>query len=238
MVSLIIDMALALVAIIIIIRHIRLGFVKSILGSLKPIFAGVLAFVFRVPVAKLFTGLIGGFVNEWVYASISASAAGAEPSFDLVSLYNSCPIVYDKALVFFGLDNTNGFHESMVGIEQLDEAGVSALSSNISWSITWMLSLGIAMLVIFIVALIALTIVTTLLDMVTRLALLNIINRLLGGVVGLFWAIAFAFLVGAVLTLISAIVPNVVGENIINESIILGALARFNLFELLPFKTS
>lgn len=234
MISLIIDGAIALVALIIIVRHTRLGFIKSILGSFKPIIAGVLAFVFRVPVAKLFVKLLTAPITSWAYASLSASASGAEPSFDLVSLYTSCPIVYTKGLAFFGLNVENGFHDKMMGISQLDEAGLTELSTEIGSAMCWGLSLGIALLAIFVVALILLSLITTLLDAVTRLAVLNVVNKLLGAAVGLFWSIAFALVVGFVLTMISNIVPNVVGEAIIMDSIILGTLADLNISGMIP----
>lgn len=234
MFSLIIDIAIALVACIIIVRHTRLGFVKSILGSLKPLIAGALAFIFRVPVAKIFVNLLSAPVNNWVHGSLSASAAGTDAGFDLVSLYQSCPMVYEKVLKFFGLDTENGFRDSMANITQLDEAGLGELSLNISTSITWALSLGIAMVVIFIISLIVLSILTMLLDMVTRITLIKVVNRILGFAVGVFWAIAFAFAIGVILSMVSGIVPNIVGQNIIEESIILGTLAKFDALAMLP----
>ena len=234
MVSLIIDIALAIVALIVMIRHIRLGFVKSILGTFKPLIAGALAFIFRVPVAKLFRDMYISLLDPMVNESLTASSIGAEPSFDLVSLYNGFPMVYEKILSFFGLDLENGFRDSMANIEQLDEVAIAELSLNISSAMAWGLSLLSALLAVFIIALIVLSIITSLLDLITKIPAFNVVNRILGAAVGLFWASAFALLIGVVLTFASRLVPNVIGEGIISDSIILGLFSKLGIFQMVP----
>lgn len=234
MIGLIIDVALLLVATIIIIRHTRLGFVKSLLGSLKPIAAGALAFAFRVPVAKIFAPLLSGPIDSWVNGSLTASASGADSGFDLVSLYQSCPMVYEKVLKFFGLDTENGFGEKMSNVSALDEAGISELSLNISSSMTWALSLAIALVSVFVVSLVLLTLITMLLDVVTRIPLIKIVNRLLGMAVGIFWAFAFAYSVGVMISTVSTMLPNVLGQDVVEQSFVLGMLANFDILAMLP----
>ena len=234
MVSLIIDIALAIVALIVMMRHIRLGFVKSILGTFKPLIAGTLAFVFRVPVAKLFRDMYISLLDPMVNESLTASSIGAEPSFDIVSLYNGFPIVYEKILSFFGLDLENGFRDSMANIEQLDEVAIAELSLNISSAMAWGLSLLSALLAVFIIALIVLSIITSLLDLITKIPVFNVVNRILGAAIGLFWASAFALLIGVVLTFASRLVPNVIGEGIISDSIILGLFSKLGIFQMVP----
>lgn len=234
MISVIIDIAIALIALIIIIRHVRIGFIKSIFGTLKPIIAGVLAFIFRVPVAKLFLPLFNNSVNGWVLDSLTATAGGADQSFDLVSLYNSCPIVYTKGLKSFGLNLENGFHESMTNIETIDEGARVALAENIGYSISWLAAIICAIVSIFIVAIIFISIVTSLLNALTHFSVLKVINRILGGIVGLFWAVAFAFAIGLMLGFVATIIPNIVGENVISDSIILGFMADLDLLSIIP----
>ena len=143
-------------------------------------------------------------------------------------------MVYEKILSFFGLDLENGFRDSMANIEQLDEVAIAELSLNISSAMAWGLSLLSALLAVFIIALIVLSIITSLLDLITKIPAFNVVNRILGAAVGLFWASAFALLIGVVLTFASRLVPNVIGEGIISDSIILGLFSKLGIFQMVP----
>lgn len=233
MVSLIIDGALSLVALIVVLRHLRMGFIKSILGSFKPIMSGALAFFLRVPVAKLFKDLYTQLFDGWVNEALTASAQGVEPSFDFVSLYSSFPMAYEKILSYFGLDVENGFRDAMANITQLDEAAIAELSLNISSSMAWAASLLSALLLVFVASLTVLSIITSLLDLVTKVPVLNVVNKVLGALVGLLWASAFSLIVGVALIFISKLIPNVMGENIISDSIILSLFSNYGIFDMI-----
>ncbi len=108
------------------------------------------------------------------------------------------------------------------------------MSENIGSSLSYFCSLAIALLVVFIIAIIALTIVIHILDLITHVPVLNFLNRLLGGAIGLVWASLLAWVIGTVLTVVSTFLPDVIGPNIVTDSIILGLLAKVEALEIIP----
>ncbi|MBQ3040415.1 MAG: CvpA family protein [Clostridia bacterium] len=232
--GIVIDILLLAIAVIFIIRHARLGFVKSVLNSLKALLAIGLAFLLRVPVARLFDSwFMNKAVTQWVYESLSSSAIGADPAFDLVTLYETCPMAYNGLLSSFGLE-TEGLDGQITNIESLSDEAIVALSENIGSSLSYFCSIALALLVLFVIAIIALTIVIAVLDLVTRLPVLNFLNRVLGGVIGVVWAALFAWALGTVLTVVSTFLPDLIGQNAITDSIILGLLADIQALNIIP----
>ena len=115
MAGLIIDGILVFMAILFVIRHTRLGFVRSILESFKAVVAFAIAFIFRAPLARFFeSAFMNKVVTKWVYKSLSKSAAGGEPTVYFVSLYDDCRPAY-KLLSKFGL-NTENLEEQFANI--------------------------------------------------------------------------------------------------------------------------
>lgn len=232
--GIVIDIILLIMTAVFVVRHARLGFVKSVLNSLKALFAIGLAFLLRVPVAKLFDSLfMNKAVTQWVYESLLASANGTDPAFDLVTLYETCPMAYNGLLSTFGLD-VEALEGQITNVEGIGDEVLVALSENIGSSISYMCSLAIALLVLFIISIIALTIVIAVLDVVTRLPVLNFLNRVLGAVIGVVWALLFAWGLGTVLTVVSTFVPDVIGQNAITDSVVLGLLADINALNIIP----
>lgn len=232
MVGMIIDISLLVIAVILVIRHAKVGFIKSVLDTLKAFIAAGLAFVLRAPVARLIdTSFMRNMANGWVYNSLVASANGADPAFDLVSLYNDCPMAYTVLLSKFGL-NTEGLGDKLNNLESLTNEEITGLAEEIGGPLSWICSVAIAMLAIFIVAIILLTVIIYLLNFVSKLPVIKFLNRFLGAVIGLAWAALLAFGVGVVITLGSTFLPETIPPTIISESIILSALANIDVFEI------
>ncbi len=233
MIGLVIDGALILLAVIFMIRHARLGFVKSILNSIKAFVAIGIAYVFRMPVARLIDSMfMGGVANNWVYSSLMASKNGADPAFDLVSLYNDFPLAYNL-LEKFGLDTTN-LGEQLSSVEALSDEGITALSENIGGALSSLISTIIAVVVLFVVAIIALTVLISLLNVITRLPVIKFLNRVLGAAIGLVWAALSAWSIGMAITLISGFVPDVVSPDILTESVVLRFLSSIDMLNVFP----
>ncbi len=233
MIGLVIDGALLLLAVIFMIRHARLGFVKSVLDSVKAFVAIGIAYIFRAPVARLVDSMfMGGVANNWVYSSLMASKNGADPAFDLVSLYNEFPLAYNL-LEKFGLDTTN-LGEQLASIETLPDEGVTALTENIGGALSSLISTIIAFVALFVVAIIILTVVISLLNVITRLPVIKFLNRVLGAAIGLVWALFSAWSIGMAITLISGFIPDVVSPDILTESIILSFLSNVDLLNVFP----
>ncbi len=232
--GILIDILLLVVAAIFVVRHIRLGFVKSVLTSLKALFAVGLAFLLRVPLAHLFDSwFMNKAVTQWVYNSLVESANGADPTFNLVTLYETCPSAYHGLLSSFGLE-TEGLDGQFASIEAMNDQAITAMSENIGSSLSYFCSVALALLVAFIIAIIGLTIVIAVLDVVTRLPVINFLNKVLGAAIGLVWAALFAWVLGTVLSVVSTFVPDVIGPNAITDSFVLGLLADIKALNIIP----
>ena len=232
MVGMIIDVVLLVATVVLVIRHTKLGFVKSVLETLKAFIAAILAFVFRVPLARFFdTSFMRNVANGWVYNSLIASANGQDPTFNLVTLYKDCPLAYTFLLSKFGL-NTEGLGERLLDIENLTEEEINQLAVDIGGPISWLCSIILSMIAVFIVAILLITLIIWLSKFVTKLPVIKFLNRLLGAVIGLAWSLLLALGVGIVITLGSTFLPETIPPTIISESIILSALANIDVFEI------
>ena len=232
--SLIIDIVLLVITLLCVLRHARLGFVKSVLNSLKTIAAAAVAYLLRNPVA---TFIDESFINQpivsWVKTSLMESASGADPTINFVTLYEDCAPAYESFLAFFGLQ-VEGIDTQLSNISTIGEQAIDALALNIGSAISWFASLAIAILAVFIIALIVLSIVIAIVNLVTKLPVVRLVNRLLGAALGLAWAALFAFGVGTIITLIIEFLPGVVSEAVISESVILGFMMELGVLDIVP----
>ncbi len=231
--SLVIDIILAVIACILIIRYTKKGFVKTVLDFLKTVIAIFLAYALRNHVAKLIDSM---FMNKtivgWVNKSLTAVAGGENAVVDFSSIYEDVPSFYTNVLSKFGLD-----------LEKLDEQfknltaeNINALSENIGSSLSFMISVAVAVIAIFAVAIVALTIVVHLLNLLTRFRGVDILNKFLGLVFGV--ALSAVIMWGASFLVMKAIewfgpmYPDALNENIINNSVILKFFCKNNLLDI------
>ncbi len=235
-ISLVIDIALCLISVILIIKYICKGAVRSIFSYIKVFLAIGLAFALRNPVANLLNKM---FMTEtatgWVRESLIATAKGVEPEgINIVKLYEETPSFFTNILSKFGMDLT-GFDAAIQSLPDASEEQIEELSVNIGGSIALMLSTIIAVIVVFILAIIVLTVVVNILDRVTKLPGLNLVNRLLGAVIGILISLTIIWAVSGIVTLlvnyVGPIAPNTINQDIIDNSVILKLLKDTKLTE-------
>jgi len=237
-ISSIIDLALVILTIILVIRYTIKGAVKSILSFVKTFLAIGIAYFFRNPIGKLIDEMfMGNWVRGWVYSSLSASANGEEvQGIDFVALYEDTPTFFTNILTKFGVDLTD-LGSKIENIQHASDQQLTEIADNIGSSVSLMLSTILGMVIIFILSLIVLTVITNLLDKVTKLPVLNFINRLLGAVIGLLISITVIWAINGIITMLVTFVgpmaPNTFNEDIINQSYILSMLKDTNLVELI-----
>ena len=235
-VSTIIDIALLVISVILIIRYTCKGAVRSIFSYIKVFLAIGLAYILRNPVAELFNKMfMDSAITKWVYNSLSASAKGVETDgLNLVELYRETPAFFTNILSKFGID-LEGFDAAIEALPYASEADIVAMSENIGSSIALMLSTVLAIVVIFILALILLTVVVNLLDKVAKLPGLNLINRLLGAVIGVLISLTLIWAVSGIITVlityVGPLAPDVLNQELIDNSIILKLLKDTKLTE-------
>ncbi len=233
MTGLIIDGVILLMAVIFAIRHARIGFVKSVLDSVKAFVAIGIAYVLRAPAARFVDSMfMKNVAYNWVYDSLMASRGGSDPTFNLVTLYEDFPVAFNL-LSKFGLDLTE-IEGNIGAIETIPDEAVVALAERIGGSLSMLISTVIAFVAVFIIALIVLTLVIALLNVITKLPVIKFFNRILGAVIGVFWAALSAWGIGMAITVISGFVPNVVSPELVNESVVLNFLSSIDLFNKIP----
>ena len=234
MIGLIIDGALLLMAVVFAIRHARLGFIKSVLNSIKAFVALGIAYIFRAPAARLIDSMfMKDIAYNWVYNSLVSSKEGANPSFDLVSLYEDFPVAYNL-LSKFGLDLTELESGVLNSLDTLSDEIITSLAERIGGALSSLISTVIGFVAVFIVALIVLSIVIAILNLITKFPVIKFFNRVLGALIGVFWAALSAWGVGMEITLISGFIPNIVSPELINESMVLNFLSGIDLFDKIP----
>ena len=237
-ISSVIDLVLVILTVTLVIRYTIKGAVKSIFSFVKTFLAIAVAYLFRNPVAKLINEMfMGNWVRGWVYDSLYASARGGEiKGINFINVYEKTPKFFTNILSKFDMD-LSGFDEAILSLPQATDEQIGALADNIGSSVSLLLSMILGMVVIFILSLLVLTFIINLFDKVTRLPVLNFVNRILGAVIGLLIAAMVIWAVNGVITMLITFVgpmaPNTFNEDIINNSYILSMLKDTNLVELI-----
>ena len=228
-ISLIIDIALCLISVILIIRYTCKGALKSIFSYIKVFLAIGIAFLLRNPVASLLNKMfMTESITDWVYNSLTATAKGVEPDgLNIVKLYQETPSFFTNILSKFGIDLTD-FDAAIEALPGASEEQIAELSTNIGGSIALMLSTIIAVVVVFILAIILLTVLVNLLNKVTKLPVLNFVNKILGAVIGVLISLTVIWAVSGIVTLVvnyvGPIAPETINQDIIDNSVILKLL--------------
>ena len=237
-ISSVIDIVLVILTVTLVIRYTIKGAVKSIFSFVKTFLAIAVAYLFRNPVAKLINEMfMGNWVRGWVYDSLYASARGGEiKGINFVNVYEKTPKFFTNILSKFDMD-LSGFDEAILSLPQATDDQIGVLANNIGSSVSLLLSMILGMIVIFILSLLVLTFIINLFDKVTRLPVLNFVNRVLGAVIGLLISAMVIWAVNGVITMLITFVgpmaPNTFNEDIINNSYILSMLKDTNLVELI-----
>ncbi|MBQ7907475.1 MAG: CvpA family protein [Clostridia bacterium] len=233
--NIIIDIAMLVIAVIIIIKFTVTGFFRSVLDSCKLIISVVLALVLRVPVANLLGSLF--FKNAivgWVSTSLTSFCeSNGQTASIFFTLYDGNESnFYNSILVKFGAD----IEQLSADFDSLAEGKTSvipSLSENIGGAMSSMICSIIAVLGVFLISLIILSLIVPLLDKLTCFDGIKSVNRLLGFVIGV--VIAALVLWGMSLglyTLSSYVGPFTAGyldKETIDKSLIVGFFNKLNV---------
>ena len=232
--SLILDIILLLIALIIILKYTFEGFLKSVLNFARLVLSVILAVVLRGPIAQLLNNLfMKNLIVNWVNDSILKSVSGEQTNIDFIRIYNDTPKFYTDILSRFGLDTSYvNDHMNSVSTETAPE-----LAEAVGTAIATMLSTILAVIAVFIVAMLVLTLVFKLLNCVTKISGIKLINRLLGVALGFAIAIFALWLLGILVNTLVAMVgpiyPQVFNQELIDNSMVLGLLENLGVSSLI-----
>ena len=234
-VGLIIDISVILIAIVLVIRHTITGFFNSLFGLLRAAIAGVLAYFLKKPLGRLLCNLfMDNTMKGSVRESLIKSASGENDSFfNYVNIHKNASFFYDNLLVKYGL-RTEGLDEQFENITSADEATIEDMSNNIGSAFSFLISSLIAFIVIFILANVILWVIFKFLNKATKLPGINVLNKVLGALLGLFWAVVITTVIGSVIVILNMYFPDKVALSIVNDSIVLRIFYNMGLLKIIP----
>lgn len=220
--SIVIDITLSIVALLLIIKYTIKGFFATILDGAKGFVAAILAYLLRIPVAKLFDAwfMRDGIVN-WVNNSLVASVEGNDTFIDFVALYENVPWFFNSFLYSFGLGDVS----ELEGMESASYDQIYDISYDVGSAISYALSTALALIVLFVIIYVGLIIVVKFLDDLVEASSLGKINRILGFLWGVAVSFALIWITSFVLELLSDITNGFGGaltREDLNKSMLLG----------------
>ena len=233
--SIVIDIILGIICISILIKYSIKGFLKTILDFARLALSVVLAIMLRGVVADMFNSMfMSDSIYNWVYGSISGSLNGDGGAVDFVKIYNVAPEFFRDVLSTF--DRNYSYEELAALMEELNSDTAGVVSGMIATPLANMLSTILAVLAIFIVSMIVLFFVVKLLNSLTKIKGINIINRILGIAFGallsavIVWGLSFV--IELLVDMFGPMYPDIFNESLTQDSMIIGLFREAGLLDI------
>ena len=244
--GLIIDITLVVLAIFIIIRFTIKGFFSSVLDVCKLFLSAIIAYLVRIPIAKLFSSLfMEKAMKSLVKGSIEAYLDSdlAKISIDITTLYeqlNKTPEFFEKFLTRFGLDYERFFADLNDLTQNKNTEVIEPIVDNLGPAVALLLSTVLALIVAFVVLYIVFIIVAKLLENLTKFDGVKTANRILGLVIGLVLSVLVMWLVSmgviALVEFVSPVAPNIISPELAEGSMIIDIFKNLNIIDLIKSK--
>ncbi len=236
MVSLIIDIVIALICLIIIIRNAARGFIKSFMAFARTILAILLAWCLNPPFAGLLEEKFFSEMSQgWVYNAFVSTYDG-EGAYKLYTLFDGIPEWFTNALMRSGVDEQT-VQKYFYSGESAPIEVVEQLSANLGGLLSSLISTILAVIIIFVVVEIVLLLLGLLLNKVGQIPIFRFLNILLGAAIGVVFSAVIVFLLtGAIIWIIrfgASYNANVFTESLIADSIFLNFVNEKNLWSML-----
>lgn len=236
MISLIIDIIIALVCLIIIIRNAAKGFIRSFMAFARTILAVFLAYIFNAPLAgllndKFFQSMATGWVNN-----AFLSTYDGESAYRLYELFDGIPSWFANLLLRSGIDEAT-IQRYFYSGESAPIEVVDQLSSSLGALLSSFITTLIAVIVIFIVVEILLAILGALLNKAGKVPIIRFVNIILGAIIGAIFSAAIVLLIATVVIWIidkgAGYNSNIFASNIITDSIFLNFFNTHNIWQII-----
>ncbi len=213
------------------IRGIKKGFVKSIIGVVIVI-AAIFGSVKFSPV------LVDKMNDKFVHKSVVSVAKDAIPRVDTDTLVNEMPSAFKKVLDRFGTkpEDIKALFEN-VDTNETEEEKRDRIAEKMGAPLAKAISKALAFLTVFAVLYIVLLVASLIICAVVKLPILKAADKLLGALLGgasgilLAWGISIA--ICALLPHLSVLYDGVVPETVIDNSIVVKFLGKFDPFNLI-----
>lgn len=234
--SLAIDAVILFTAVFIVWAGTSKGFVRSVMGLISTI-ASLFA-------AYAYTPVLANYIKDKYL--IDRIAAGIDETLQSLAfdtstdLYNLDRLAEDLPEPFTGILERYGieidtFAEKLRGLTGCGENTVYNFASEIAAPTSSILASVISFIVLFIGVFLVLCILTALIDVIFKLPVLKSANMLLGFVFGAVEAIAVAFVLATLLsvlvTALGSIDPTLFGADVVEDTMICSRLLEHNMVE-------
>ena len=236
MVSLIIDIVIALICLIIIIRNAARGFIRAFMAFARTILAILFAYLFNSPLAGLLDKNIFASMSQgWVYNAFISTDNGAG-GYNLYTLFDGIPEWFTNALMRSGIDEQTiqkyFYSGESAPIEIVDE-----LSISLGGLLSSLISTVLAVIIIFVVVEIVLLILGVVLNKVGQIPIFKFLNILLGAAIGVVFSAVVVLLLATVVIWViqfgAGYNANVFTESLITDSIFLDFFYRNNVWQII-----
>lgn len=239
----VIDIALLVIAIFIIIKFTIKGFFSSILDVCKLGLSAIIAFIVRMPLAKLFSSL---FMKNVMKSVVKTSCEAylntdlAKISIDISALHEQTPEFFEKFLTKFGLDYEKFFADLNTFTQERTTESIEPIVDNLGPAIALLVSMVIALIAAFVVSYIVLIIVAKLLENLTKFDGVRTANRWLGFAVGVVVSLLIMSLVSlgviALVEFVSPVAPNIISPELADGSMVVDIFRKLNIIEFIKGK--
>lgn len=219
-------------------RGISQGFVKSLMKLISIVVALVATYLFCDTLAEIYmdTFFFDSFAEK-VAETVTPVIQRSGELFDLETLFADMPEAFADLLQRFGV-SAESLASSFGGFDSASAQTVESMSEAIATPIASVLSKALAFITIFVGTLIIMAILTALIDLIFKLPILKKANKFLGFLLGVAFALLYAYLFSEVAVLLIkagiAIKPEIFNENIIDNSILLKYFSDFSLVSIIP----
>lgn len=236
MVSLIIDIVIALICLVIIIRNAARGFIRSFMAFARTILAILLAYLFNSPLAGLLDKNVFSSMSQgWIYSAFVSTDNG-QGGYNLYTLFDGIPEWFTNALMRSGVDEQTiqkyFYSGESAPIEIVDELSVS-----LGGLLSSLISTVLAVIIIFVVVEIVLLILGVLLNKVGQIPIFRFLNILLGAAIGVVFSAVVVLLLATVVIWViqfgAGYNANVFTESLITDSIFLDFFYRNNMWQII-----
>jgi uncharacterized membrane protein required for colicin V production len=229
--SLLIDVIVIAAFAVCIIRGIRRGFVKSVIGIVV-----VIAAIFGS--VQISPALATKLNDKFIRRSVVSVAMDAIPNVEVDTLVSEMPPAFLKALDRFGTESEEIKALFQDGEqEKNDDQKRQMIAEKMAAPLATTISKALAFMIVFAVLYLVLFILSLVIGVVFKLPVLKTADKflgmLLGGATGLFLAWGISIAICALLPHLSVLYENVVPEAVIENSIVVKFLGAFDPFDLI-----
>lgn len=231
--SLIIDIIIALICAIIIVKDAIRGFIKSFMIFARTILAFLLAYIFNAPLARLLSEKIFvGCARGWIYDAFCSTWI-AEDQYALYQLFDGIPDWFTNLTVSSGVEDWM-VQEYFVNKTPAPMWALNQMSNSLGDALANLISIILAFLVIFIVAEIVIGIIGVLLNKIGKIPMLKFLNILFGACIGAIVSAIVAWLISKgvswVISFGANYYPDIFKQEIIDNSSIMKFFLEHDLW--------